>query len=313
MADADLRPMSLGEVLDRTFNLYKNHFWLFAGITALPFSLLLIAQVAVAAVSSVAAKTPATHTAPFSAGAVGGMVGGGALVLILYFVMIGAAHAATVFAVSDLYLSRPVSVRGSFTRVGWKVFRVLAVFLLLGLMMVVGVVVIAVFGFVFPTAILKGIGWLSLILVIGIPVAVLILMANLMCRVAVSIPAAMLEDLGAVRALERSAYLTKGHVLQIFVIFLLMLVATYVAILVLQMPLLILMMASVTAHKTPSFGLQVLQQLAAFVSQVLVGPIGTIAFSLMYYNLRVRKEAFDIQHLMASMSANAEPNAPSVA
>ena len=307
MADADIRPMSLGEVLDRTFHLYKNHFWLFAGITALPFSLLLIAQVAVVAVSSVAAKAPATHTAPFSPGAVGGMVGGGALVFILYFVMIGAAHAATVFAVSDLYLSRPVSIRGSLSRVGWKVFRVLAIFLLLGLIMVVGFVVIAVFGFAIPTAILKGIALVLLIPVVGI------LMVILMCRVAVSIPAAMLEDLGAVRAIERSAYLTKGHVLQIFVIFLLVVVATYVAILVLQMPLLILMMASVTAHKTPSFSLQVLQQLAAFVSQVLVGPIGTIAFSLMYYNLRVRKEAFDIQHLMASMTANPEPNAPSAA
>jgi hypothetical protein len=307
MADADLRPMSLGEVLDRTFNLYKNHFWLFAGITALPFSLLLIAQIAVAAMSSVTARTPVAQTPPFSPGAVGGMVGGGALVLILYFVMIGTAHAATVFAVSDLYLSRPASIRGSLSRVGWKVFRVLAVFFLLGLIMVVPFLVIAVFAFALPTAILKGIGLLLLIPVVGI------LMLILMCRVAVSIPAAMLEDLGAVRALERSAYLTKGHVLQIFVIFLLVVVATYVAILVLQMPLLILMMASVTAHKTPSFGLQVLQQLAAFVSQVLVGPIGTIAFSLMYYNLRVRKEAFDIQHLMASMSANPEPNAPSAA
>ena len=307
MADADLRPMSLGEVLDRTFNLYKNHFWLFAGITALPFSLLLVAQIAVAAASSVAANAPVAQTPPFSPGAVGGMVGGGALVLILYFVMIGTTHAATVFAVSDLYLSRPASIRGSLSRVGWKVFRVLAVFFLLGLIMVVPFLVIAVFAIALPTAILKGIGLLLLIPVVGILIVIL------MCRVAVSIPAAMLEDLGAVRALERSAYLTKGHVLQIFVIFLLVVVATYVAILVLQMPLLILMMASVTAHKTPSFGLQVLQQLAAFVSQVLVGPIGTIAFSLMYYNLRVRKEAFDIQHLMASMPVNPEPNAPSAA
>jgi hypothetical protein len=50
-----------------------------------------------------------------------------------------------------------------------------------------------------------------------------------------------------------------------------------------------------------------------FVSQVLVGPIGTIAFSLMYYNLRVRKEAFDIQHLMASLGTSGPPNAPSAA
>jgi len=27
-----LRPMSTGEVLDRTFNLYRNHFLLFSGI-----------------------------------------------------------------------------------------------------------------------------------------------------------------------------------------------------------------------------------------------------------------------------------------
>ena len=302
MADADLRPMTLGEVLDRTFQLYKSNFWLFAGITALPFSLLLIAEVAIAAVGSLGAKGSATHAPALSPGALGGMVGGGALVLILYFLMIGAAHAATVFAVSDLYLSRPVSIRGSLSRVGWKVFRVVALFFLIGLIIGVGVLIAVTLGFIIgPAFIFLG------VLLLFVPAIILF------CRVAVAIPAAMLEDLGAVRALERSVYLTKGHVMQIFVIFLLVVVATYVAILVLQMPLLILLMASAAAHRTPSFGLQVLQQVAAFVSQVLVGPIGTIAFSLMYYNLRVRKEAFDIQHLMASMTSNPEPNAPSAA
>jgi len=303
MANADLRPMSLGGVLDRTFNLYKNHFWLFVGIAALPFSLLLIVQVGIAAVSSAAANAPVTHAPPFSPGAIGGMIGGGALVVVLYFLMIGAAHAATVFAVSDLYLSRPASIRGSFERVGWKVLRVLLLFFLMGLILIVGFVIVAMLGFAIRSPALIGLGFILLIA----PVVIL------MCRMAVSIPAAMLEDLGAVRAMERSVHLTKGHVMQIFVIFLLVVVATYVAILVLQMPLLILMMASTLAHKTPSLGLQILQQLAAFASQVLVGPIGTIAFSLMYYNLRVRKEAFDIQHLMASMTSNPAPNAPSAA
>jgi hypothetical protein len=301
MAEVDLRPMSLGEVLDRTFNLYKNHFWLFVGIAALPFSLLLLVQIAFAA-----AKAPVTHGPPLSAGAIGGMVGGGAVVMILYFLMIGAAHAATVFAVSDLYLSRPVSIRGSFARVGWKVFRILAIFFMFGLLLGVGGVVLGMLFFVITPPY-----WI-LVIGVGFP-SLMVPLIVLLCRMAVSIPAAMLEDLGAVRALERSLNLTKGHVMQIFVIFLLVVVATYVAILVLQMPLLILMMASAAAHKTPSLGLQVLQQLAAFVSQVMVGPIGTIALSLMYYNLRVRKEAFDIQHLMASMTTNPEPNAPSAA
>jgi hypothetical protein len=36
MAKLGLRPLSLGELLDRTFALYRQHFALFVGITALP-------------------------------------------------------------------------------------------------------------------------------------------------------------------------------------------------------------------------------------------------------------------------------------
>jgi len=32
----DLRPLSLGELLDRAFTLYRRHFWLLVGITAVP-------------------------------------------------------------------------------------------------------------------------------------------------------------------------------------------------------------------------------------------------------------------------------------
>ena len=32
----DLRPLTLGELLDRSFSLYRHHFWLFVGIMALP-------------------------------------------------------------------------------------------------------------------------------------------------------------------------------------------------------------------------------------------------------------------------------------
>ena len=35
MATAELRPLSLGELLDRTFSYYRSHFWLFVGIMAI--------------------------------------------------------------------------------------------------------------------------------------------------------------------------------------------------------------------------------------------------------------------------------------
>src|SRR2546425_11803925 len=46
MANLDLRPLSLGEILDRTFSLYRRNFLLFAGITALPQLLILALNLA---------------------------------------------------------------------------------------------------------------------------------------------------------------------------------------------------------------------------------------------------------------------------
>jgi Membrane domain of glycerophosphoryl diester phosphodiesterase len=301
MADVELRPMSLGEVLDRTFNLYKNNFLLFAGITALPFFLVLLAEVAAAGFAHMRGAVP--QPGPLSRGALGSAIGGGIFVLILYFLMIGAAHAATVFAVSDLYLSRPASIRGSFARVGWKALRVLLIFFFILLVIGSGMFLLFMVGMMLRSPAIIGIGFLILL----IPAIILV------CRTAVAIPTAMLEDAGAVRALERSMQLTKGHALQIFVIYLLVVTVTYVAILLFQAPVMALIITSAAAQKAPSFGLQVLQHFTGFVSQVIVGPIGTIAISLMYYNLRVRKEAFDIQHLMASLDTNPAATSPSVA
>ena len=36
MTNSDLRPLSVGEILDRTFSLYRQHFVSIVGIAALP-------------------------------------------------------------------------------------------------------------------------------------------------------------------------------------------------------------------------------------------------------------------------------------
>ena len=36
----ELRPLSFGELLDRTFSYYRSHFWVFVGIMAIPQILL---------------------------------------------------------------------------------------------------------------------------------------------------------------------------------------------------------------------------------------------------------------------------------
>jgi len=284
LADIDLRPMSIGEVLDRTFSLYKKHFWLFAGITALPFLLLLILRIGLAAfqtanLAAFAGTAQSSHAAPvFNPSLIAGAVVGGLVFLVFTLLLTGAAQAATVFAVSDLYLGREATVREAYARAGRKAPRVVLILLLVGLSVIVGFMLLIVPGVI------------------------------LLCRTAVSVPAAMLEDSRAIRSIERSMELTKGFAMPIFLIFVLVWVMSYVAALVLQGPFVYLTAMAAKEHHTLSFGMLVLENLATFLSEVLVGPIGTIAFSLMYYNLRVRKEAFDVQHLMASMQAQPAVN-----
>lgn len=282
MPNADLRPMSLGEVLDRTFSLYRSNFWLFAGIMSWPFLVLFFFNLVVGAwtagrAASVHASGGA-HGLAISPGLIGGAVGGGLITLILYLALTGAAQAATVFAVSDLYLGRPATIGSAFQRVRGNIARVLGVIALVGIVVGIGFVLLIIPGII------------------------------LLARTGVAVPAAMLEDEGPRDSLSRSMELTKGSAMQMLLIFLLVWVLGMVAVVVFQLPFTAFVASS--KPQALSFGLLLLRNLSTFLSQVLVGPIGTIAFVLMYYNLRVRKEAFDLQHLMGSLGTGSTQVTP---
>lgn len=296
MAEVNLRPMTLGQVLDTTFSLYKRNFWLFVGIAALPFLLILIVEIVVAAAGNTAGQT--SRTPSFSPSYFAGVFAGASILVILYFLIMAYTQAATIFAVSDLYLARTATVRGSFARVGAKILRILLIFFLIFIAAVVGILVIALVAGVLGAIVRSPLIVFPLFILAGITALILF------CRIALAIPAAMLEDVGAVTSFQRSMHLTKGYSLQVFLVYLLVGFLTYAAMAVFQLPFLAFAARAAVSHQTIPFGIVVLQDLAAFVSQVLVGPIGTIAISLMYYNLRVRKEAFDIQHLMNSLQAS---------
>jgi hypothetical protein len=282
MAKIDLRPMTLGEVLDRTFSLYKGNFWLFAGIVAIPYLLIVVFSVFYSSV--LISVVPAAGTAAGTPGAIGQLleatVAGGALFTLVYVFVFAAAQAATVVAVSELYLGRPVSLRESYARVGKRIPTVLVVMLLVFLMVGVGTVLFIVPGIL------------------------------LLCRTAVAVPAATLEETGVGQSISRSMRLTKGHSAEIFAVYVLAFFLALVCSLVFHAPILAAMGSPLAPHAVP-FGLRVADGLASWVSGVIVAPIGTIAFSLIYYNLRIRKEAFDLEQLIASLDSS--PASPSPA
>jgi hypothetical protein len=266
-----LRPLSTGELLDRTFSLYRSHFGLFVGIFALPYLVVLAFRLVGLVFQS---QTPQISNILMNL--VWSM---GALFLIL--IVSAASQAAAVVAVSNLHLDRPASVMDSFSTVKGEIPGVIGVSLLVG--MASGV---AFFAFI-------------------VPGVLLLIMWSL------AVPAKVLEHRGVTDAMSRSMELTKGSRGRIFVIGLLILVLSIGVSWLLQWPILIAAGFSMkTGIQRMAIGWQVAALVADFISRSLVGALGTIALSLVYYDQRVRKEAFDLQLMMSTIDASVVPSSP---
>ena len=266
-----LRPLSTGELLDRTFSLYRSHLGLFLGIFALPHLVVLGVQFLQLASQWSYARVPNVPASLlwFVAIAFVGLV------------MAAASQAAAVIAVSDLHLNRPASVLDSFLRVKGHLLGVILISFIVGVAVLAGM-----FAFLVP-GILLAIIW------------------------SLSVPAKVLENKGPLAAMSRSVDLTKGDWGRIFVVGLLVVVLSYGVRMLLQAPILIAIYMSAKAGlRNAMLGWQIASLVAAFVGESLVGAVGTIAFSLVYYDERVRKEAFDLQLMMTSIDASALPSSP---
>jgi hypothetical protein len=258
---SELRPLSLGELLDRTFFLYRNNFLLFAGIVALPHLGLLAFQLAGVGLRS----TNVLISPP-----------GILWTLAVFVVTLGvtaASQGASVIAVSHVHLGRPASIAESFAGIKGRVLHLALIMIGYGIGIGVGLV---------------------LLLVPGIILALMW---------ALTIPVAVLEDTGLRDSVNRSAELTKGHRGRVFVIYLLFIVLLYAVYMAWEMPILAAIGFMARGHRITSIPLwsQIAIPLGSFLSECLVGPLMTIGFSLLYYDERVRKEAFDLQHMMATL------------
>jgi uncharacterized membrane protein YjgN (DUF898 family) len=104
----ELRPLSLGELLDRSFTLYRRHFGTFVGIMAIP-SIVALSMNVFAQLLPVVAGTNFTDDTPVDLSAVVRIVVWliGLFVLgVVYVVAYMVALGATAAAVSDVYPRR---------------------------------------------------------------------------------------------------------------------------------------------------------------------------------------------------------------
>src|SRR5688572_22029898 len=101
----DLRPLTLAELLDRAFGLYRRHFWLFVGIMAFPSLAMLV--LSVGQQYFVAAQdVPADQRPTLTAAVVVPLVLVLVLAFLVYWISYVVALGATTFAVSGIYADR---------------------------------------------------------------------------------------------------------------------------------------------------------------------------------------------------------------
>jgi hypothetical protein len=265
----DLRPLSVGEILDRTFTLFRGNFLLFLGICAIPQILLLIVNLGQVFITVPVKQGKTAAIAQMSAGMGIAAVILGLLVLVVWLIVHLFAQGATVIAVSELYLGRTITISDSFRRMRGEAGNLFGVIMLNGLAT----------GAAFILLVIPGI--------------------YVMCRLAVCIPAALIENLGPRSSLERSFELTKDNAGRAFLIILLYFALSFAAGALFAAPFQFMMFLSAAKSHPETLRMwMALTQIGSTIATTLVTPVLTIASAILYYDLRVRKEAFDLQMMM---------------
>ena len=298
----ELRPLTTGEILDRTFFLYRSNFWLYVGISSMAAGVNVLASIGRLAFLQFK-NVPVTSPQAVLVGSVFSIVGA-----ILYFAVYSVTHAATVSAVSAIYLGEHTSIGKAFDVVKghwlryclialWQSWSAGWIFVLL----------------IAPMAAIAGLGLKNLNGLIAMLVffAIGSLVYGLIAyiRNSLAVPASVMENLTVRQAMQRSKQLVAGRKGRIFLL-LLLLFALYCVAGALQFPFALLLLRSRSAEHIVG---QFISLLIAFLCGSLIGPVASIALCLFYIDERVRKEAFDIEFLMDRNSPGSGPTADATA
>jgi len=289
-----LRPLSTGELLDRTFYLYHNNFLVFLGITAIPQLFILAVQLGGAVMMM-------------------GRQGTRAMLLIaagylLFYLAIFISQAPTIVAVSNLNLEKPIGIGSSYSSAKRSLPRVIwIVFLIFVIMVALFSVVSITTALLVAATDVTGQPWVSGVVAFVVIAAATVWALRWILNWSLVIPVTVLEGGWFRVSIRRSKTLVKGNRFRIFVIYFLMGLFAAVIGFMIQF-LLILSLRFFRMHDVHTIQAAILgmQAIGIFVSTSLVGALGTIALSLIYYDQRVRKEGFDLQLMMSTLESGAQ-------
>lgn len=308
-----LRPMSTGQLLDHTFALYRKNFLLFVGIASVGPAANVVFQLLTVGANVGSPFAPFGRRGAAATGAAS-VASVGLSMLVGYVIMLAGmalSHAATVKAVAAVHLGRETSIIAAYRALRGRIWSMFGTFALIALIVggaTAGIIFVAVIVAMVPAMALRrgppdptGYAIIGIVVIVAALLAFAVFIA-LYVRYAVAIQACVVEGLGPRASLKRSVLLTKGgrwRVVAIYLIFML---------------LGVILGGGLGALAGAAGGLlhnaiaaAVLIYLAGFIAGSIAGPLSTIGLSLLYYDERVRKEAFDLQLMLSSLDAPAAP------
>ena len=300
----DLRPLTLGELLDRSFSIYRRHFWLFVGIMAVPSILMLLMSVIVQFLqpeNPALAGPPSEDADPMVL--VPLIIGVFLLIfvgLIVYWITYAIATGAATVAVAQLYRGHTITIQGAYAPVRGEAlaiaFLLFLIALRIGSVMFVTAALIGLFA-----AGAAALAPLLSVAAVGFGVMVVfVVFVWMMLRYSIAVPALVLEGATATEALGRSIELTKGHLGRVFVVVLFCAIIAYAAMFMFNGPF---MVAAALAgpETTTAFWLNLTGVVFGSVANALTGSLVIIALAVLYYDLRVRKEGLDLQLMISDL------------
>jgi hypothetical protein len=269
-----LRLLSIGDLLDESVRLYRRN-WIrlvtIAAIITVPLTVLELAFAFLSA--SVFSFRSSFYSPSYGDPTTRWLIGqSGQIILSLISVGLnGIMLGALVLVAGQSYLGRPVST-GQAYRLALRRFRVMIgtfiLFLLILLLLLVATL--------FPC-----VGWL------GGPSAIVFMMVNLSALI---VPVIMLESRGVLASLRRSWLLSKSQFWRI----LLILVVLYLFNMVLVGgPTWVIAILVIALTNNPAMLSFVTVGMSTVVSLIFT-PIWGVCVTLLYYDARVRREAFDL-------------------
>jgi hypothetical protein len=304
-----LRPLRVSELLDTVFSLYRRNFWLFLAVIALvqvPYQIVddLLGLAVSHRANSVTVTAGHTLTSAqlhsLLVTVVGLLLLASVLLVLNVAVVVPLQTAAFTKAVADRFLDRPTTAMDCYRLAIRRWTRLL----LLGL---------TYFGLVLAALVALSLVAFLLILLLGRAggvLTVLVVLVGLIfgvffyTRLSIASPALVLEGVGPWASIKRSWHLTSGQAGHAFgVLFSLLVVGLLIAI---ALGLLVDLAATAAGGVGSVTGTAV-EEVGDLLAAVLVAPILASGLTLLYFDLRVRKEAFDLELLAQQISGENGP------